>query len=142
MGKTIKELAKTPLEKLTENEIKQITLRGLQDPVFFCKYFLSDLFSGRMPWLHRGILAILTKKTEFLHLYGELDKIVENFVYERDGELHHIFHWEGKKLVMELNRFTLLMLPRGFSKTVAHSFVWRGVCAGRRSLRRLQHRLL
>lgn len=71
-----------------------------------------------MPWVHRGILAILTRKTDFLRQYGELDKIVSNFVYERDGQLHQIFRMESGKVVLTTNRFTLLILPRGFAKTM------------------------
>lgn len=105
------------LEELTPEEVQEIAARGWHDPVFFCKYFLGELFPGRMPWLHRGILAILTKKTDFLLRYGEVDKIIENFVYERNGETYRIFERVGKKIELNTQRFTLLILPRGFSKT-------------------------
>lgn len=110
-------LDRIPLSELSKEQIHAITTRGWQDPVFFCSYFLNDLFPTKMPWVHRGILAILTRKTDFLWKYGELDKIVSNFVYERDGQMHSIFRIEGKKIHLDLHRFTLLIMPRGFSKT-------------------------
>ena len=117
MGNSIKKLMSTPLVDLSQEDIKAIFTRGWQDPVFFCSYFLPHLFPTKMPWVHRGILAILTRKTDFLWHYGEVDKIVSNFVYERDGELHSIFKVVGRKIHLDLHRFTLLIMPRGFSKT-------------------------
>lgn len=113
----IDELAERPLADLAKEDVRRLAAEAWHDPVFFCKYFLSDLFSGRVPWLHRGILAILTRKTDFLKKYGEIDKIVSNFVYERNGETHYIFKEVGGRVELERNRFTLIMVPRGFSKT-------------------------
>lgn len=114
----VAELLKVPLRELTKEEIQGIARRAWHDPVFFCRYFLNDLFPQEMPWVHRGILAILTRKTEFLKAYGQLDKIVENFVYKRDEKDHQIFHLtQDGRVLMDLQRFTLIMLPRGFSKT-------------------------
>jgi hypothetical protein len=105
---------------------KQVTLelasRAYEDPVFFCRFFLRHLFPSDMPWVHRGLLAILTGKTGFLWKYGEVDKIVRNFVYKKDwdradSELVPIFTVEGEKIKIGLSRYTLIMMPRGASKT-------------------------
>jgi predicted phage terminase large subunit-like protein len=101
-----------------KEELKAIAQEAYDDPVYFCKTFLPHLFPQEIPWLHRGVLAILTRRTEFLHRYGEVDKIVENFVYERDGKIVPIFHRrDDGSLYMVLGRYTLIMLPRGFAKT-------------------------
>jgi len=104
---------------LSTAEIRQVAKECYLDPVLFCRFFLHDLFPGPIPWFHRGLLAILTKKVDFLWKYGEVDKIVENFVWQdREGNEHHIFEVEAEgKLKMTLGRFTLIMMPRGSAKT-------------------------
>jgi len=104
--------------ELTKEDKKALAKRGYKDPVFFCKTFLPKLFPGRVPWVHRGLLAILTRKCSFLENYGEVDKIIKNFAYYRDGQLCSIFYRDADgKLQMQLGKYTLVMLPRGFSKT-------------------------
>lgn len=108
----------TPPEELTQAEVKAIAAETWHDPIFFCKYFLPKLFPGRIPWLHRGTWAVLTKKTEFLARYGELDKIQTNFIYDQDGEKHELFTYDnGGNLKLNPQRYTLMLWPRGFSKT-------------------------
>jgi len=109
--------------KLTKEEAKAIAAQGFTDPVFFCSWFLQKWFPLEIPWFHRGMLAILTRKCEFLENYAELPKIIENFVWysEEDTEKkapHHVFRFDDEgKLFMVLGKFTLLLIPRGFSKT-------------------------
>lgn len=104
---------------LKKEELLEVAKQGLADPVFFCKTFLPHLFPKRIPWLHRGIWAILTRQTDFLFKYGEIQKIVDNFVVQRDpkDKPRPIFVKKGNKLLLDIERYTLLMLPRGFSKT-------------------------
>lgn len=93
---------------------------GYWDPVFFCRWYLGEeLIPSRMPWVHRGVLAILTRKCEFLMKYGELDKIISNFVWKSEGDQEHqVFsRTDDGHLVMEVRRFTAIMLPRGLAKT-------------------------
>ena len=119
---------KEKLERLTEEEFDSILELCYEDPVEFCGFFLEHLFSKRMPWVHRGILAIITRKTDFLLKYGELDKIVDHFVWREDptddeSPEHSIFTLvkddEGNVIRIDLDytKFSLLMMPRGFSKT-------------------------
>lgn len=96
---------------------------GYEDPVFFCRYFLKHIFPQPMPWVHRGILAIMTRRTDFLWRYGDLEKIIKHFVWKEDWKdpkspEHPIFQIEGDKILMTIGKFTLLILPRGFSKTM------------------------
>jgi phage terminase large subunit-like protein len=99
-------------------ELAEIAAEALEDPVYFCEFFLPHMFPGPMPWVHRGLLAILTRRTKFLAKYGDLDKIVRNFVYIQGGKEHQIFHRRPDgSLYMILGKYTLIMLPRGFSKT-------------------------
>ena len=124
------------------------------DPVEFCKTFLHDHFDRPIPWVHRGLMAILTERTEFLLKYGNLSKIVDNFVHEYgeheeikrrqifhvfvDGvernvaELKEIEADENRCLILsdssrtqiklDLGEFTLIMMPRGSSKTTIAGF--------------------
>lgn len=114
-----------------ENELsaeEKIRREGYADPVFFLQFFLSNLFPKPVPWVHRGILAILTRKTDFLLKYGELDKIISNFTWKEDpldanSPEHAIFtpilDEAGNiiSLTMRYTKYSQIMLPRGFSKT-------------------------
>lgn len=103
---------------MLKEELLELAKDAYEDPVYFCKVFLAHLFPGDIPWVHRGLLAILTKRTDFLHKYGDIDRIVDNFVFERDGKVQKIFRKrDDGSLYMVLGRYTLVMLPRGFAKT-------------------------
>jgi hypothetical protein len=107
---------------------KEVAKTALRDPVYFCHFFLSHWFPRQMPWVHRGILSILTRRTDFLLKYGELDKIERHFVWKENpndpqSPEHPIFHIErdaeGNPTRVKLikTKYTLIMMPRGFSKT-------------------------
>jgi len=107
-------------ELLTSEDVQAIYVRAYRDPVFFCKFFLEDLFPKDIPWVHRGLWAILTKRTDFLWDYGEVEKIERNFVYKgEDGTEHRIFHvnYVKRQINLVLGKNTLVVMPRGFSKT-------------------------
>lgn len=106
-----------PVDALDDSDVHFLVKECWEDPVYFCKYFLPHLFPKRIPWLHRGTWAVLTRKTAFLHRYGEIDKIKSNFVYERDGEVHSIFDEVNGELLLRRRKYTALIWPRGFSKT-------------------------
>lgn len=118
--------------ELTKEEITEVAKRGLANPHFFCKFFLEKWFPGPMPWVHRGLLAILTRRCEFLlefdEHYGPKDlmKIIAHFTWKDDpndpeSKEHSIFRvWKENgvlRIEMTLSRFTLIMMPRGSSKT-------------------------
>jgi hypothetical protein len=110
------------------------------DPVLFCRQALASWFPKKMPWVHRGILAILLRRTDFLTKFGvedwqdepgavwseeELELLVKNFVQQdlKTNEIFPLFFIrrdaEGKVFAVDLKRrrFTALIMPRGFAKT-------------------------
>ena len=106
----------------TKSEIKEILEAGYTDPVYFLKMFLSHWFPDQIPWFHRAIISILTGQVDFLVKYGELDKIIEHFVWRDDpwddqSPAHPMFKLEDGKITLTVTKHTLIMLPRGFSKT-------------------------
>jgi hypothetical protein len=115
-------------QALTKDEAKVIAGRGLGDPSWFCKFFLPHWFPEEIPWVHMGLLAILTRKTNFLLRYEHLDTIVREFQQPLDprdpkSETFPIFvverDFDGRplKVCLQISRYTLVMMPRGFSKT-------------------------
>lgn len=121
---------------LTPEEAARIAAACYADPGLFCRTFLPEWFPTPMPWVHRGILALLTKRVEWLTNFGEevwpsgkgewteaqLQKIVRHFTWSSDpsdSSLNSvpIFRWEGSRLIMHKPPNTLLILPRGVSKT-------------------------
>lgn len=95
-----------------------------------------------MPPVHRGLLAILLRKTQFLFIYGDIWWLLKNFLIEDGngnvtGQVFHLmvdgeeWDWErakaweednvdwpeGAEIELELGRFTLIMMPRGSAKT-------------------------
>ena len=145
------------MEQFTEEYKEQVLSTCLKDPVEFCKTFLFDHFSRPVPWVHRGLFSILTERTDFLLKYGELSKIMANFVCEYGAHeeltVRQIFHVivdsverstdevkkieQGVDLIipkdvlsdssrtqvkLDLGEFTLIMMPRGSSKTTIAGF--------------------
>lgn len=113
---------------LTEAERTQISKTGFRDPVFFLKFFLSHMFPSDIPWFHRGIIAIITRRTDFLLKYGELDLIVQHFVYKEDQSridspeypIFHVRYDENGVAIaidLDITRYTQCIVPRGYSKT-------------------------
>ena len=113
---------------LTTEEITKIFELGFNDPVYFLKFHLEHLFPEAVPWFHRGIIAILTRKTDFLLKYGELDLIVQHFVWKEDQANPHspeqpLFKvnynavGEAISIDLEVTRFSEFIIPRGFAKT-------------------------
>ena len=52
-------------------EAQAIALESFEDPAFFCRTFLPEWFYLPMPWVHRGMLAILARQTDWLLRFGE-----------------------------------------------------------------------
>ena len=113
----------TEASTLTQEDRARIAAQAYANPVFFCKFFLEKWFPKDIPWVHRGLLAILSRKCDFLQDDPELDLIRENFVYLEDPdddespEVEIFTVDEDGVLHMALGKFTLLLMPRGFSKT-------------------------
>jgi len=108
------------------------------DPILAFRVLLPHWFPRKMPWVHRGIVAILLRRTDFLLNFGkeswadeeaewteaDLDKIIQWFVWEHaDGTKEPLFakrYDERKALVavdLRIGQHTCIMMPRGFAKT-------------------------
>lgn len=118
---------------LSSDELRLIRRECYLDPVRFCKSFLPHWFPTEIPWVHRGLLAILTRRTGFLEQYGEMEKIEKNFVWQEDAQderspLHPVFVRDGEGWSIVAEQYSLFMLPRGFAKTtIANAMVLQGI---------------
>lgn len=124
------------MTNLTDDIKRELVLSCFSDPVQFCRVILPDWFPSKMPWFHRGILALWSGKCQFLTNFGkevwgtetyewteeDLLRIVEEFVFpvnpeNPNSEMFHAFTYENGKLSMLTSDRLIVMLPRGFSKT-------------------------
>lgn len=121
--------AKAP--QLSASDIDSILELTFENPEEFCKIFLPDKFSKPMPWVHKGLLAIITGRVDWLLTScteRDLHKIIKHFTWKEnwddvDAVEHPMFkptHNEVGRIVrLDLDRakYTLAIMPRGFSKT-------------------------
>tara|TARA_R110002153_G_scaffold274298_2_gene448181 strand:+ start:1512 stop:3119 length:1608 start_codon:yes stop_codon:yes gene_type:complete len=113
---------------LTPEETEALFSACYADPVLFAYTFLPNWYPVDAPtdiaWFQRGILALLTRRANFLLKYGEMDKIIENFVYREtvDGPELPVFSVTTapcgtQSVSMTINQFLNIYMPRGYSKT-------------------------
>lgn len=118
---------------LSEEDKKKIRRELYLDPVLFMRTILSHWFTEELTWMHRGYLAIILRRTDFLPKYGELDKIISNFVYkknpwdEQEVGIPLFKKNEDGTISLTLARNVEIMMPRGIGKTTisngAHVFM-------------------
>lgn len=118
---------------LTDEDKAELRKAYWLDPVAFMQEVLSDWFYTPLTWMHRGYLAILLRRTDFLPKYGELDKIIKNFVYKKNpwdkAETGKpLFRLEPDGTVsLTISKNTEIMMPRGIGKTTvangAHVYI-------------------
>jgi hypothetical protein len=127
----------------TETQRELLLSAYLDDPVLFCRQVLSHWFPKPMPWVHRGLLAILTRQTDFLLNFGEehwsegecrwtkkkLAKIIRHFTYPLKADdpqsprlpifkVH--YKADGRtpdRIDIVIGRFTNIIMPRESAKT-------------------------
>lgn len=125
-------------DKLSTEELHKLRVDCYADPVLYARVFKREQFEYPMSWVHRGILALLQGKADFLLNFGEeqwpksswtwnqeqLRKIIKYFVYKEDPEstteeAKPLFIWdeEAERIHLVTSRFIALMLPRGVGKT-------------------------
>jgi hypothetical protein len=128
-----------PLQ-ISKEEIEALAARCYRSPVEFARVFLPDWFPQPMPWVHRGIWALLKGRADFLLDFGHevwrdgsaewtvahLEKILTNFLDEQTkkpiftlsmdpvGEQGPI---QVPHIVINAKRSIAVMMPRGSSKT-------------------------
>lgn len=130
------------MSDLTKEQIEYIFTTGLEDPGFFCRVVLPDWFGLPMPWVHRGLLALLTRKTDWLLKFGpeswaqgegewteaQLDKILRHFVWRPEPDdpksiAYPLFTAERdaegtiRAIHLSTSDRVLIIMPRGVSKT-------------------------
>lgn len=124
-------LGTTEAPKLTKEERTSILEICFADPEEFCKTFLRSKFTKKIPWVHKGLLAIHTGRVDWLLEKcdkRELDKIVRHFTWKVDANdpqspEHPIFkvHLDEEgtptRIDMDRSKYTEIIMPRGFSKT-------------------------
>lgn len=127
--------------KLSQEQKLEIYQNGLDDPVYFFRVVLPGWFPKAMPWFHRGLLALMTRQTDFLLHFGKerwrdeesewtpagLKKILKHFTWSQNpddpkAETFPIFVpdvVDGKVvgISMQVSQIQQEIIPRGFSKT-------------------------
>lgn len=127
---------------LSKDQAMELAVRSFENPAFFARVFLPQWFSLPMPWFHRGVLAILSRQTDWLLEFGEeewargtgiwdqsqLEKILHHFVWKQEPDdplcktvpvfLPSVDN-KGRIASIDLgvSDKTLLIAPRGVSKT-------------------------
>lgn len=104
--------------------LRQAILRSAWDPAYFMRFFLAHWFPSAIPPFHLGIIAVVTKKVEFLNHYPQAhDFLLTEFKYAADpndptsAEINVFYKGEDGKLRMVAGDHANIMVPRGFSKT-------------------------
>jgi hypothetical protein len=117
--------------KLTQEEIETLRELLFEDPEEFCTVVLPDKFPKKMPWVHKGLLAIITGRVDWLLTkctMKELDKIVRHFVWKLEWDnpdapefplfkVHLDEEGNPVRIDMDRAKYTEIIMPRGFSKT-------------------------
>jgi len=97
-----------------------------RDPAFFLRFFLRHWFPSPLPPFHLGILALITKKVEWLNkpMYADAHEfLINEFKYAADPtdptstELPVFRRNSDGKIVMVSSAHNNIIVPRGFSKT-------------------------
>lgn len=134
-----------PFKKAETAEAERLALQEayFDDPVLACRMILPHWFPKPMPWVHRGLLAILLQNADFLLNFGEehwaegtcrwtkkkLAKIVRHFTYplnpgDPQSPRLPIFRIRYKAdgrtpeaIDMVIGKFTNVIMPRESAKT-------------------------
>lgn len=117
---------------LSKEEKLEILAAFYADPVLALRELLPHWFPKKMPWVHRGWLALLRENPDFLLNFGredwqdevgywtvdDLKKIESHFVH--NGEKLFDITWvdgQPTHIDLKVNDKTVAVMPRGFSKT-------------------------
>lgn len=94
------------------------------DPAYFLRFFFRKWFPTPFPPFHLGLIAVLTRKVEFLNNYPDAhDFLLNHFNYEPDPNVpgdkpHPVFFLDAAgNFCMYSGQKNNWMIPRGFSKT-------------------------
>lgn len=111
-------------QELTDQERLSLKAKGYKNPDWFLRYFLEEQFPSEIPWFHLGIIAILTKQTDFLLKYPPqvVDKIVGHFVWTSPEGPVPLFTRTPSGIDLKVTKYSMIMVPRGFAKTTLCGF--------------------
>lgn len=138
----------TTAKDLDELLKKEAVLSYGKDPILAARQLVPTWFPRPMPWFHRGMIAIILRRSDFLLNFGEeiwqdgrcrwtkkqLNKVIKNFRYrlnpaDEKSPLMPIFRVRFKEdgrtpeaIDMALGTHVVLIIPRGFSKTTIINF--------------------
>lgn len=114
------------IEQKTKDIIADAVRESAEDPAFFCRFFFPHWFPTQMPPFHLGILALRSKKIDWLNKpeYADaLPFLLNEFKYLADPndststQLPVFLLGDDGKLIMVCDDYLNLIVPRGFSKT-------------------------
>jgi hypothetical protein len=106
--------------------LAQAMEKGAFDPAFWLRFFLRHWFPSPLPPFHLGIVALQTKKVEWLNdpIYADAHEFLLNeFHYAADpndptsSQLPVFIRNSAGKIVMVSGDHNNIIVPRGFSKT-------------------------
>lgn len=114
------------MDAKSKEVLAQAMEKGAFDPAFWLRFFLRHWFPSPLPPFHLGIVALQTKKVEWLNdpIYADAhDFLLNEFKYAADPsdptstELPVFIKNEAGKIVMVSGDHNNVIVPRGFSKT-------------------------
>jgi len=98
--------------------------KGAHDPAYWLRFFLRHWFPTPFPPFMLGIIALVTKKVEWLNDYPDAhDFLLNEFRYAADPDDPtsveiSVFQLDADgKIIMVAGDHNNIMVPRGFSKT-------------------------
>ena len=114
------------MDSKTKAVLEEAVIRSFRDPAFFLRFFLKHWFPSPLPPFHLGILALITKKVEWLNdpAYQDAHEfLLTEFKYASDpmdpeSVEHPVFIKNSSgQIVMVSGDHNNVIVPRGFSKT-------------------------
>jgi len=110
--------------------LDQAVERSSWDPAYFLRFFLRAWFPSELPPFHLGVLALMTRKVEFLNHYPDAhDFLLNEFWYEADpddktaheqpnkGRINVFEKDADGNIVLIADEHNNVLMPRGYSKT-------------------------
>jgi hypothetical protein len=114
------------IDEKSKSLLAEAVRESADDPAFFCRFFFPHWFPSEMPPFHLGIIALRTRKIEWLSKpeYADaLPFLLNEFKYAADPndttstQLPVFLMGEDGHLIMVCDDYLNVMVPRGFSKT-------------------------
>lgn len=109
-----------------KNALREAVIKSAYDPAFFLRFFLRHWFPSPLPPFHLGIIALITKKVDWLNdpIYSDAwDFLLNEFKYAADpndptSTMLPVFRRNSDgRIVLVSGDHNNIIVPRGFSKT-------------------------